>query len=414
MNWPQWIETLKERYLAGESSVFVLHGAVRTGRWDYAGDPVDCPELLRLFLERSRDVVGILRWEKADWEATPRLDFPGIEDRGRFTRHVNARLILDGVAQRPDSRKAPELLGLMWLSMDTAGMDHAFLLDQAQRLHHARKKRGIDPVLGAPPLAQWNQHPAFRESNNVVVLMVESLDELHPSLVAAGSVIQVPEHQVQPPAPAPVVTGPSTQDAMAEVEAALSSAADTPVDAPSHATASQEVEDALSLRRGPLDDDPVEPAPPEQEHSHEPPAAPELAPTRTLVPETYAPDALPPLSEELETALRLAILRHPQGPWPLRIPGREALAQVLGTRAPNFFGALQFTEVEGQVRCSGPGAERFEEWYRGDIAVDAAVGMALGALETPEGGFHADNLPSFEPPAMRALTRRVEKLLDSL
>lgn len=212
MNWPQWIETLKERYLAEEASVFVLHGAVRSGRWSYAGESVDCPELMRRFLERSRDMVGVLEWETATIELKPRLRFPGIEDRGRFARHLGARMVLDGITEPLQPATPEKALGLIWLAMDTPGASQGWILTQAQRLAHARKRQHVRTGLKGPGLETWPSAPWLRESNNVVVLLVEDLSELSEALVSQCSVIPVPESAM--PAPAPAVSEPSTDDAL--------------------------------------------------------------------------------------------------------------------------------------------------------------------------------------------------------
>ena len=47
----------------------------------------------------------------------------------------------------------------------------------------------------------------------------------------------------------------------------------------------------------------------------------------------------------------------------------------------------------------------------GDIAVDAACGMALSGLEKPSGGWSEEQPPRFPAAAMRALSRRIEKAL---
>ena len=109
--------------------------------------------------------------------------------------------------------------------------------------------------------------------------------------------------------------------------------------------------------------------------------------------------------------MRATILRHPEGDWPQNLPGREAVALVVHEVAPERCGLLSMEVVDEQVVAVGEGAEWFSDWYKKDIALDAACGMALGALEVPEGGFTAENLPELERPAINALARRIGKLL---
>ena len=397
MTWPQWIETLKERYLANQASVFVLHGAVSSGRWSYAGESLDCPGILRRFLERSRDMVGLLEWETATAAVKPRLRFPGIQDGGRFARHLGARMVLDGITESLQPATPEKALGLIWLALDTPGASQGWVLTQTQRLANAQERHAVETGLKGPALETWATAPWLRESNNVVVLLVEDLAELSQALVAQCSVISVPESSL--PAPVAAVPEPTADDAMAEVEAALSAA-------------SPEGPDPLSLSRGsleqPADDRPIEP----RKNVDEQPAAVMDAEPSVVESALAEPAARP--TPSIDGALRRAILRAPKGPWPHCLPGREALAEVLQQRAPQHFGALSFEVVDDQVRCSGPGAENFETWYRGDIAVDAAIGMALGALEPPAAGFTEKTLPVLASPAIRALNRRIDRYLNSL
>lgn len=424
MTWPTWIDALKERYLADEGSVFVLHGDVVEGRWAYAGGVVDCGGMLRVFLERSRDVVGHLRVDTVSVPARMRLDFPGIGDRGAFTRRVEARMTLDKIARRADTTELPGALGLIWYGLQSQGIAQAWILHHGERLVPARKRHLAELAYGAPPLPTWNDDAALRASNNVVIVLAQDLGQVRSDLVDSAVVIEVPQSRAAPP--------PSAMD---EVERALAERRAAPV-AVSLADAEAEVEaalaadadDGVSLRRR-RDPEDLGPAPLPQVDAPAPtPHVPE--PTPAPVSPEPAPDVAAPLaskeprpatedvepgndralSERISRALGAAVLRHPKGDWPANLPGREALAEVLHDVLPSRVGVLTFEVVEDQVRTHGEGADWFEQWFAGDIAVDAAVGMALGGLEIPAAGF--THPPEFSATALRALTRRVEKLLD--
>ena len=397
MSWPVWIEELKRRYLAGEASVFLLHGDVVQGRWNLDGEALDAPSLLRRFLERSKDIVGIFEPDPSLGKDPPelrrsKLNFPGVQDYGMFKRLVSARFTLDGrsASQRTDS--VEEALGLIWMGLGSPGRSQAWILTDAGRIAPARRKRLPEYAHGAPALASWNRDSALRASDNVVILLAESSDEVRADVVESLACIEVPPSRV-------VVKEASARLAAAEE---VEEAAD----------------DGYSLRRAARDDYAQEAAVAEVE------ALGEEAPTESVeVPslqreaqQDFAEPADQPSDEvdlqtRIDQAFRAAILRHPEGDWVGNQPGREALAEVLAEVAPDKLGALAFEVVEDQVHAVGEGAEWFETWYAGDIAADAACGMALNALEVPEGGFTADNLPQLERPAIRALTRRIEKLI---
>jgi hypothetical protein len=62
----------------------------------------------------------------------------------------------------------------------------------------------------------------------------------------------------------------------------------------------------------------------------------------------------------------------------------------------------------------GTGAGWVLETWRADIALDAAAGMLLGELEVPEGATSLETLPPLSTTALKALNRRLEKLIAAL
>lgn len=383
--WPEWIEELKRRYLAEEASVFLLHGAVDVVAWPYEDELLDAGRLVARFLTASRDIVVLYDPDSG------RLGWGGIEDSGRFTRHTETALVLDKTSGRPDLRKAEGALGLFWLSMHNPGPNQAFILYRTEKVCPSRRSALSPLELNAPPLAEWNATASLRESDNVVILLTTDLDEIREDLRESVAIIEVPT----PPKPKPVLAPePELEDdplsmrrspvsdadaaaaAEAEIEAALSDAAEPEVDVP-------EVEDAE------LEPPPAEPA-------------------ATPQPSTPQPTGL-----MMEEALVQAVIRHGGDgpPWPGHLPAREAVAEVLHALAPQRFGVLSFEVVEDQAVAVGDGADDFNSWWAGDIAVDAACGMALSGLEQPPGGWSDAQPPRFPKAALRALSRRIEKAL---
>lgn len=403
MSWPAWIEELKTRYLADENNVFLLHGeAVRTGRWAVPGEIVDCAELVRRFLEPSRDIVGIFDPDPSEGKKAPelrksKLDFRGVEDIGQFRRLVDARFTLDGV-RAPKRFDTPEGgLGMLWVAMTTPGKDQAYIVLKVDKILNSRRKNPPPFDHGAPPLAEWPGHAGFEGTNNVVVLVAEDLSCVREDLREACARVEVQPHSAQ------LITGGGLPDEQ-------------------QAAADREMDDALSLKRAP-EPPPMEEAVDEIDRAlagdEEPVTEPlpdivDLLPTQPLpeldLPEPVASEEID-LPERVDQALRAAILRHPEGDWPQNLPGREAVAAIVHELAPEKCGALVWAIADGQAIPEGEGAEWFQGWYKKDIALDAACGMALGALEVPEGGFTAENLPALERPAVNALARRIAKLL---
>ncbi len=384
--WPDWIEKLKQRYLAEAGSVFLLHGpGVGVARWPYEDELLDAGRLVARFLTHSRDIV-VLYDPKAG-----RLGWGGIEDLGRFKRHTEAALTLSQ-QPRPDPREPGGSLGLFWLSMHTPGPNQAIVLYHAEVL--APRRRSVDQALdlNAPPLAAWNTDTALRESDNVVILLTDELSEVRDDLLDSCVQIEVPA----PPKPKPV---------MAEADP-LSLNRSAPTDAEA------EVDAALHAASDPGAEDQPEPAAMAQaeaevESSGKPAGSADIA--------SEAP-ARPPAESNVgllvEQALEAAVIRHADGPpWTDHLPAKEAVAEVVHRLAPQRVGVLRFTEADGQLLAEGEGADWFDSWWATDIAVEAACGMALSGLEKPVGGFSDEQPPRFPEAALRALARRIEKAL---
>lgn len=379
MSLPPWIDELKTRYLNDEASVFVLHGPGLRDVWRLDDAPMPAEDALITFLQRSREIVG--RWSYKEG-----LRFNNPSDHSLFTRAVEARQSLDGATRRLNPRESLDALGLIWLALSTPGRRLGFVLSGLDELLPVDRRR-IEPLPGSTPaLSEWPTHASLRASDNVIVLLIERLERVRPELLKGCVVIELPAQPKAVPAPpapkvvaAPPPPPPDVAAAEAEVEA-LSAAPPPPP--PPVAAAVAEVEAVAA----------------------EPPAPVVSAPPPP-------PIAASTLAERLEIALRAAILRHPQGGWPQNLPAREAIAEVLHAEAPQLCGPLALHVVEDQVKAVGPGAEWFEGWFRADVAVDAAAGMLLGGLEVPPGGFTPENLPPLSGPALRALSRRVERAL---
>ena len=356
MSLPPWIDELKTRYMNDEASVFVLHGPGLRDVWRLDDAPMAAEDALITFLQRSRDIVG-------RWSFKEGLKFNNPSDHSLFTRSVEARQALDGATRRLNPRESLDALALIWLAISTPGRRLGFVLSGVEGLLPENRKR-IDALPGnTPALTEWPSNATLRASDNVIVLLVERLDRVRPELFDGCVIIEVPAapKAVAAPKAAAAAPPPPPDRAVAEVEA----------------------------------------------------IAPELS--AAPAPQSSAPPSPPiatsTLSERLDVALRAAILRHPEGGWVQNLPAREAIAEVLHAESPQLCGPLALHVVDDQVKAVGPGAEWFEGWFRSDVAVDAAAGMLLGGLEVPQGGFTPENLPPLSGPALRALSRRVERAL---
>ncbi|MCB9794881.1 MAG: hypothetical protein H6741_19420 [Alphaproteobacteria bacterium] len=423
--WPDWIEELKRRYLADEASVFLLHGAVEGATWDVDGEPLDCAGVLRAFLSQSREIVGI-------YDPDAGLDFAAVTDRGAFNRLIEARNVLDGKRRRNLGRTPEEVLAQIYLALTTAGPAQGWVIRKTEKLVRANRKHLPPLADGAPHIAAWATHRSVRASNNVVVLLAPGVSSVRADLVLVTAHVHVPPPPPRPGAQALPDAAPGQSDPyaglmrkgppldLAAAEAAAKrkmqqAAADAdallsgrPVGGPNEAElrAAAEAELEAALSEEPVHGSAEAPAEAELEPPP-PPEAPDLSSARTQDTALSAED----IESRLRVALRVALLRHPEGGWTDKLPVREAVAATLLDIAPERFGPLSFEIVEEESRTVGAGAADFDAWWRGDIAVDAAAGMALSGIEVPEGGLTEEGLPELNPAAVRALARRIGRLL---
>ena len=325
MSWPAWIEELKIRYLADESNVFLLHGdAVLSGRWAVPGEIVDCADLVRRFLEPSRDIVGVFDPDPSDGKAPPdvrrsAMDFRGVEDIGQFRRLVEVRFTLDGVRARKRMDTPEGALGLVWIALTTRGKDQGYIVKKTDKVLNSRRKNPPPFDHGAPPLVEWPGHAGFEGTNNVVVLLAADLSTVRSDLVEACAKIEVTPHHAQLAEAEFAPVGDEQAAATAEIEDALSlkRAPKPPPMEEAEAELDRALagEDELSMRREEED-------PPAAEPVTEPlPDIVDLLPTEPL-PEVALPP--PTTAEEIDLPERVdQALRRGTGPRTCRVARRS-------------------------------------------------------------------------------------------
>ncbi|MFT4621641.1 MAG: hypothetical protein ACI8PZ_000293 [Myxococcota bacterium] len=353
MAWPDWLETLKTRYLEDEASIFVLHGAVVGATWTVDGEALEAGPLLARFLQRTRPIVGTMAPDG-------RLDFPTMGEAARFERMVSAAEVILGRTIPASGGDPLSTLARIWLALGTSGVDQGWIVSGVERLLPAHRAR-IDPLpKDVPPLFDWPRHPRVRRSNNVLVFLVPNIGSVRAELLDAASPIAV--RRAQPPkrpAPAPEPT-PSPE--------------------------------------APPIGDPTPAAPPAESPSAQPPSA-------TVSPPAMGIESVGDLLHETVDA---AVRAHPRETWGTGMPVMDAVARVLHRAAPHRFGALAFElDEEGSVQARGDGADDFMAMWRSDIALDASAGMLVKKLLEAEPSAEL----TLDSTGMTALTRRVTKLL---
>ena len=179
MSWPVWIETLKERYLSEQASVFLLHGAgVASGRWVVEGQTLDCLTTLNRFLRGSRQILGMV-------DPGLGLSFADPADRNLFRGLVEADRVLSGSTNVLREDQPREALSLAWKALSAAAsppQGYVLLFAEAWSGNHKKAMRPLPEDV--PALSQWPTSELIRGGDKVVVLLAERIDGVHPELLA--------------------------------------------------------------------------------------------------------------------------------------------------------------------------------------------------------------------------------------
>ena len=187
---PRWAQELKDRYLSGEASMFMMHGNVRDlVPWD-DGEKVrylSIRSFLERFLGRSKDIVVY-------YNCSEGFEFPDRAHRGRFLRAVNARRVIEG---------EPELFDLSRSPSDALPVVEDLVTDPAQRAGVI-----IDYVETIVPmgdlafmsdldkanlvaLQRWATDPGLLNSDNLVILVSENPSDVHRRVVSNAQLASV-------------------------------------------------------------------------------------------------------------------------------------------------------------------------------------------------------------------------------
>ena len=226
---PPWAAALRDRYLAGESSLFLIHGNVRDlVPWDAGGrtEWVDLRTFLERFLARTRDVV-------AYYNVSQGLLFPDKAHEKRFRRTADARRMLDGLPpleELPDSVHAvlPMVEALVTDGTQSSGVILDYLEMVAPEADPAFMTS--EDKTSLVTLRRWSTEPALLATDNLILLVTERLSDVSRRLRSSPQLVTITVPFPDEPLRAAFlkdqaalgVQAEMTQDALAKVTAGLS------------------------------------------------------------------------------------------------------------------------------------------------------------------------------------------------
>lgn len=182
---PSWARELRERYLAGEASMFLLHGNVRDLHpWEDRDGKIQYVPLrafLEAFLSRSKEIVA---W----YNVSEGVEVPTKEMEGRLNRCLSGGLTLAELPKGP-GEVLPHLEEVITDTRHSA----AVVLDYAETIAPSGDLSFMSELdkRALVSLQRWSSDPALLASDNLVILVTEQLLELHRKVLASPQLAHV-------------------------------------------------------------------------------------------------------------------------------------------------------------------------------------------------------------------------------
>ena len=171
---PSWAEALKQRYISGASSLFVLHGNIHDlVAWD--GGFVPLRQFLVEMLERTKDIVAF-------YDVASGLHFGSKTMEAPFRTSVNASRLAQGRAQLPADlpRDAFRLFPYVETLLMNASSKAALVVEYAETVipDGDVSFMGEQDRAMRVTLQRWSSDPAVLTTDNIIILVTENLANL--------------------------------------------------------------------------------------------------------------------------------------------------------------------------------------------------------------------------------------------
>ena len=171
---PPWADVLKQRYISGASSLFVLHGNIHDlVAWD--GGYVPLRQFLGAMLGRTKDIVSF-------YDVASGLHFDRRSMEPKFRQAVDAARSAAGRSQLPDElpRDPFRLFPYIETLLMNPGAKAAFVVEYAETVipdgdvaFMGEQDRAMRVTL-----QRWSSEPAVLTTDNIIVLVTENLADL--------------------------------------------------------------------------------------------------------------------------------------------------------------------------------------------------------------------------------------------
>ena len=171
---PSWAAALRQRYVSGASSLFVLHGNIHD-LVPWGGGYVPLRQFLREMLGRTKDVVAF-------YDVASGLHFGSKTMESPFRKTVNASRLMQGRPQLPEElpRDAFRLFPYVETLLMNPGAKAAFVVEYAETVipDGDVSFMGEQDRAMRVTLQRWSSDSAVLTTDNIIILVTENLANL--------------------------------------------------------------------------------------------------------------------------------------------------------------------------------------------------------------------------------------------
>ncbi|MDP2314160.1 MAG: ATP-binding protein [Pseudomonadota bacterium] len=191
---PAWAASLRDRYLSGEASVFLLHGNTRDIQPSQDPDGTlrytSIREFLERFLGRTKDLVVYYNLSEG-------VEFGSRSQETAFKRVLNSRRLMEGREPVDSIPRSPgQVLPLLEELVTDPTQRASVVIDYVETIipNGDLSFMGDSDKNNLVTLLRLGGDPALVQSDNLVILVTETLADVHRRLVASTHVaaLEVP------------------------------------------------------------------------------------------------------------------------------------------------------------------------------------------------------------------------------
>jgi transitional endoplasmic reticulum ATPase len=187
---PAWTRELRDRYVAGEASLFLVHGSVRDlHAWEQDGKTewLDLRQFFERFLGRTRDIV-------ASYNVSQGFLFPDKSHEKRFQRAIDTKRALAGEDLLQQWPRSPgPAVGLIEELITDPSQASGVVIDYFETVAPAGDLSfaSLEDKQSLVTVQRWSTDPAFLGTDNLVILVAEHLTDVARRVISSPQLVAI-------------------------------------------------------------------------------------------------------------------------------------------------------------------------------------------------------------------------------